>query len=85
MSTISPTMAASVPSASRTQFQLVFTRTLIYVVLIAIVVVEAFPLVWMLLTSVKNQREVFNSFLPTSLDFSNFPRVWAAMDLPTHL
>jgi len=73
------------PAASRLQFQIVFTKTLMYVVLLVIVVVEAFPLVWMLLTSVKNQREVFNSFLPTSLDFSNFPRVWAAMNLPIHL
>src|SRR5262249_16438448 len=66
-------------------FMLVFTRTLVYVVLMLIVVVEAFPLAWMLLTSVKNQREVFSSFLPATLDFGNFSRVWVAIDLPTHL
>ena len=85
MSTIAQSLAAGEHSVSRARFQFIFARTLVYVVLVAIVVVEAFPLVWMLLTSVKNQREVFNSFLPTTLDFSNFPRVWAAMDLPTHL
>ena len=53
--------------------------------LVAIAVVEAFPLVWMLLTSVKNQREVFNSFLPERLDFSNFASVWVTLNLPTHL
>lgn len=70
---------------SRTRFLLVFNRMLIYVVLVAIAVVEAFPLLWMLMTSVKNQREVFSSFLPTRLDFSNFQRVWIAMNLPMHL
>jgi ABC-type glycerol-3-phosphate transport system permease component len=85
MATISQHVAIRDAEVSRAQFLFVFNKTLIYVVLIAIVVVEAFPLVWMLLTSVKNQREVFNSFLPETLDFSNFPRVWAAMDLPRHL
>ena len=70
---------------SRTRFLLVFNRMLIYVVLVAIAVVEAFPLLWMLMTSVKNQREVFSSFLPTRLDFSNFQRVCIAMNLPMHL
>jgi ABC-type glycerol-3-phosphate transport system permease component len=78
-------MPANVAHVSREQFVLVFTRTLIYVVLLLIVVVEAFPLAWMLLTSVKNQREVFSSFLPQTLDLSNFRRVWVAIDLPTHL
>lgn len=70
---------------TKAQFIRIFTRTLIYVVLLVIMVIEAFPLVWMLLTSVKNQREVFGSFLPQRLDFSNFQRVWVAIDLPRHL
>ena len=69
----------------RTQFLMVFSKTLVYVTLLLIMVVQAFPLVWMILTSVKNQREVFTSFLPQRLDFSNFVRVWKAIDLPTHL
>jgi ABC-type glycerol-3-phosphate transport system permease component len=78
-------MTVGVTDVYRGQFVHVFVRTLIYVVLLLIVVIEAFPLVWMLLTSVKNQREVFSSFLPATLDFSNFGRVWVAVDLPTHL
>jgi ABC-type glycerol-3-phosphate transport system permease component len=85
VSTISQNFPVDVPDVYRGQFLLVFTRTLTYVVLVALVVVEAFPLAWMLLTSVKNQREVFSSFLPATLDFSNFRRVWVAIDLPTHL
>jgi ABC-type glycerol-3-phosphate transport system permease component len=85
MATISQHVAVRDTEVSRAQFWIVFNKTLIYVVLLAIVVVEAFPLFWMLLTSVKNQREVFSSFLPQTLDFSNFQRVWVAMNLPVHL
>jgi ABC-type glycerol-3-phosphate transport system permease component len=77
--------AAKDPAVLRMRFWLIFSKTAIYLVLLVIAVIEAFPLVWMLLTSVKNQREVFNSFLPQSVDLSNFQRVWVAMDLPIHL
>jgi ABC-type glycerol-3-phosphate transport system permease component len=55
-----------------------------YLILLVLTLVLAFPLVWMALTSVKNQREVFSSFVPKSLEFSNYQRVWVAMDLPRH-
>jgi ABC-type glycerol-3-phosphate transport system permease component len=57
-----------------------------YAVLVLLAVIEAFPLVWMLITAVKERREVFDgSFLPSELRLDNFPRVWAAIDAPTHL
>ena len=56
-----------------------------YAFLILLSIVMAFPLLWMVMTSVKEQREVFTSFLPRQLDFSNYERVWHAMDLPNHL
>jgi len=62
-----------------------FTRTLIYLILVMIVIVEAFPLMWMLITSVKDSHEVFNTLLPTEIKWQNFPRVWVAMDFPVHL
>src|SRR5215207_6970033 len=64
---------------------LILKRTLTYAILLIVTVIMAFPLFWMLLTSVKNQREVFGSFLPRSLDFSNYTRVWQSLDLPQHL
>jgi ABC-type glycerol-3-phosphate transport system permease component len=60
-------------------------RAIAYTILIILTLFLAFPLVWMLLTSVKNQREVFSSFLPKTLDFSNFQRIWMGLDLPRHL
>src|SRR5260370_503164 len=59
--------------------------TITYVILILLAIILAFPLVWMLLTVVKNQREVFTSILPSTLDFSNYQRVWTGLDLPRHL
>ena len=56
-----------------------------YVILILLSVVLGFPLFWMVITSVKNQREVFSQFWPSTIDFSNFERVWGAMNLPNHL
>ena len=64
---------------------LIFTRTLIYVILVTIVVVEAFPLIWMIITSVKDSHEVFNTLLPAEIKWQNFPRVWFAMNFPVHL
>ncbi len=64
---------------------LVLKQTLTYAILLIVAIIMAFPLAWILLTSVKNQREVFGTFLPKSLDFSNYGRVWQAMELPQHL
>ena len=64
---------------------LIFTRALIYVILVTIAFVEAFPLMWMIVTSVKDSHEVFNTLLPTEIKWQNFPRVWYAMNFPVHL
>ena len=62
-----------------------FARTLTYAILVIIALVEAFPLLWMVVTSVKDSHEVFNTFLPTRIKWGNFARVWVAMDFPVHL
>ena len=53
-----------------------------YAIAILLLLLTIFPLVWMALTSVKNQREVFTALLPTTVDFTNFQRVWLAMNFP---
>ena len=69
----------------RTAWPAIFTRTLIYVILATIAIVEAFPLIWMIITSVKDSHEVFNTLLPSQIKWQNFPRVWFAMNFPVHL
>jgi ABC-type glycerol-3-phosphate transport system permease component len=62
-----------------------FGRLLTYAILILIALVEIFPLVWMLFTSVKDQREVFaGSLLPQTFHFDNYIRVWNTIDAPRH-
>lgn len=63
----------------------VINNTISYSVLIALSIVLGFPLVWLVLTSVKDRREVFNQFLPAEIDLSNFARVWDEMNLPRHM
>ena len=46
---------------SRASRSIPLARLLTYVVLIAIAIVEAFPLAWMIVTSVKDSHEVFNT------------------------
>lgn len=60
-------------------------RLSIYGILTLLAIVMGFPLFWMLITSVKTQREVFTTFLPQNIELANFARVWDAMNLPTHL
>ncbi len=70
---------------SRYRLALWLRYALTYVILIAISILMAFPLVWMVMTSLKNRRQVFTSFWPKTIDWSNYGRVWDQMDLPVHL
>ncbi|WP_054956198.1 carbohydrate ABC transporter permease [Paenibacillus dakarensis] len=54
---------------------------LLYVVLIAVAAFQLFPLVWLMLFSLKNNQEVFNLpplSLPTSPRWENYEKVWSA-------
>ena len=72
-------------AVARAPWPLIFIRTLIYVILVTIMIAESFPLVWMVVTSVKDSHEVFNTLLPTEIKWQNFQRVWFAMNFPVHL
>ena len=55
-----------------------------YFVAISLFLFTIFPIAWMILTSFKQRREVFGTFLPQTLDFSNYARVWRVMNFPQH-
>lgn len=55
-----------------------------YMILILLAALQIFPLAWMLLTSIKDRREVFGSILPTTVEFSNYVRVWSLLEAPRH-
>jgi ABC-type glycerol-3-phosphate transport system permease component len=56
-----------------------------YTILLLLVVLTVFPLVWMLLTSLKGPRDIFDGpLLPASLSLSSYQRVWNGLDFPRH-
>ncbi|MCJ7703852.1 MAG: carbohydrate ABC transporter permease [Anaerolineales bacterium] len=55
-----------------------------YFIAIGLFIFTIFPIVWMAITSVKQRKQVFQSILPKTLDFSNYARVWRVMNFPQH-
>jgi len=55
-----------------------------YAILITLALTSLAPLVWMLVTSVKDRREVFTTVLPSAISFSNYERIWERYDLAQH-
>jgi ABC-type glycerol-3-phosphate transport system permease component len=55
-----------------------------YAILLAVAAVMGFPLVWLIVTSLKTQNAVFGAFLPQTVTWSNFSRVWNEISFPKH-
>src|SRR5688572_501263 len=55
-----------------------------YAILIWLAIFTGVPLFWVLLTSVKERHEVFATFLPRTIDFSNYVRVWNGENMSQH-
>jgi ABC-type glycerol-3-phosphate transport system permease component len=84
-----PAVAASIARLLREETaprraQRIVGQLLRYAVLIVVLVVMAFPLVWLIATSLKTQDEVFGRFIPHTVTFANFSRVWTGFDFPRH-
>jgi ABC-type glycerol-3-phosphate transport system permease component len=73
------------PLESNYRLRQYFIRIVNYAILIWLAIVTGFPLFWMVITSVKERREVFRTFLPSTIDFSNYARVWTGLNLSHHL
>lgn len=61
--------------------------TLLYIVLIGVAVFQLFPLVWLLLFSLKNNQEVFNLpplSLPMNPRWENYEKVWSAGNISVY-
>ncbi|CAM4092306.1 carbohydrate ABC transporter permease [Paenibacillus alkaliterrae] len=60
---------------------------LLYTVLIAVAVLQLFPLVWLLFFSLKNNQEVFNLpplSLPMNPHWENYGKVWSAGNIDVY-
>jgi ABC-type glycerol-3-phosphate transport system permease component len=57
-----------------------------YGILLVLAGLTGFPLIWVLLTSLKQPRDVFyGPMLPTSFSLSTYQRVWTELNFPRHL
>lgn len=77
------------PSSTRRRGQQLRLARMVSTTLVVIIVaIQVYPLVWVLLTSVKPAAEFAagNPFaLPTTLTFENFGRAWEMADLPRYI
>jgi ABC-type glycerol-3-phosphate transport system permease component len=72
------------PAVRRTavRTQALATQIGAYAIVIVLAVLTIFPLVWMVLTSLTPQNQVFGALLPTTLDLSGYGRIWTAGSFP---
>lgn len=59
---------------------------LLQVVTIVLVLIFLFPVIWLYLTALKPQEQMFNhplAIVPTSVTFANFASIWGAVGFPT--
>ena len=72
------------PAVRRTavRTQALATQIGAYAIVIVLAVLTIFPLVWMALTSLTPQNQVFGAQLPTTLDLSGYGRIWTAGSFP---
>lgn len=62
-----------------------YARSFIALLLVAIGALSIFPLVWLVLTSLRPRDSVFSGpFVPSSFTLSAYPGVWNATDLGLH-
>jgi len=81
---VSP-LHAVVPRTTARRMTHLLTRVGTYVVLTLLALLTIFPVAWMALTSIKNPNDVFGgSLLPSTINLSNYPRVWNTIDFPRH-
>lgn len=67
------------PKLSRPSIGATAAKGILYFLLVALAVIQIFPLVWLLFFSLKNNQEVFNTpplALPTNPRWENYVKVW---------
>jgi len=70
------------PRMAIAQGRHIVTRALGYLVLVMLTVLSVFPLVWMVLTSLKDRTETYStSWLPSRVTFASYLFVWERMNV----
>jgi raffinose/stachyose/melibiose transport system permease protein len=77
---------ASSPIAPRGQISQISRKTITRILILIILVVEIYPLFWLLSSSFKGENQFDTKplwTLPQTLDFNNYSRAWTIAHLPT--
>jgi ABC-type glycerol-3-phosphate transport system permease component len=78
-------MRSSVASAERRRRKFQYGRSFVALVLAAIGALTIFPLIWVVLTSLRARNTVFSGpFVPSQFTFGAYPGVWSATDFGLH-
>jgi ABC-type glycerol-3-phosphate transport system permease component len=60
-------------------------KSFVAFILIAICALTIFPLVWLILTSLREQNTIFNGpFIPKQITFQAYPNAWSSTDFGLH-
>lgn len=84
----SPAAAAPVSNRRRGGVRRTIGRVVLHIALIALAAAILLPFIWMLVSSVKADADVFTvpiQWIPTSYHWDNFSRIWSDIPLLTYL
>jgi ABC-type glycerol-3-phosphate transport system permease component len=73
------------PPGARRRRRMPLGKSFVAFILVAICALTIFPLVWLILTSLREQNTIFNGpFLPKQITFQAYPRAWTATNFGLH-
>jgi ABC-type glycerol-3-phosphate transport system permease component len=85
LTTKQPTVPFDRPAAGRGRRRLPIGKSFASVILIAVAALTIFPLLWLVLTSLREQNTVFSgSFIPSSITFDAYPKAWTSTNFGLH-
>jgi len=84
LTTKQPTVPFDRPTAARRR-RFPVGKSFASLILIAVAALTIFPLIWLVLTSLREQNTVFSGpFIPTSITFDAYPTAWNSTDFGLH-
>ncbi len=73
------------PPGARRRRRMPLGKSFVAFILVAICALTIFPLVWLILTSLREQNTIFNGpVLPKQITFQAYPRAWTATNFGLH-
>ncbi len=79
------TTPRAAPPGARRRRRMPLGKSFVAFILVAICALTIFPLVWLILTSLREQNTIFNGpVLPKQITFQAYPRAWTATNFGLH-